>query len=163
PRRHRPSADARVGARADLFRLLFLRRELLVLSARAAGSRAPRSGSHGSVPLVGDPGGHRARGGQAGPRQEDRLSPLERHPAPTPPALRRGRERGTPEARARAPPRARGPPPPGAPAVAALPAQSQARVLEVSHDYLEYLRASGKAPPEAPPDLARRLLLERSR
>ena len=49
------------------------------------------------------------------------------------------------------------------PALAALPASSQARVLEVSHDYLNYLRASGKAPAEAPPELARSLLLERSR
>jgi hypothetical protein len=69
----------------------------------------------------------------------------------------------SPEERALVNPLARGATPPGAPAVGALPAQSQARVLEVSLDYLDYLRASGKTPPEAPPDLARGLQLERSR
>jgi Domain of unknown function (DUF4105) len=49
------------------------------------------------------------------------------------------------------------------PALAALPASSRARVLEVSQDYLDYLRASGKAPAQASPELARSLLLERSR
>jgi hypothetical protein len=49
------------------------------------------------------------------------------------------------------------------PGLAALPPSSQARVLEVSHDYLDYLRASGKAPAQASPELARSLLLERSR
>jgi len=44
-----------------------------------------------------------------------------------------------------------------------LPAESQARVLEVSYDYLSYLRASGKNPVEHPEELARNLLLERSR
>jgi hypothetical protein len=48
-------------------------------------------------------------------------------------------------------------------ALAALPTFSQARVLEVSHDYLSYLQASGEAPAHASPDLARNLLLERSR
>jgi hypothetical protein len=60
-------------------------------------------------------------------------------------------------------PLARGSMPPADPTLAALPAPSQARVLEVSHDYLDYLRASGKAPTGAGPDLARNLLLERSR
>ena len=44
-----------------------------------------------------------------------------------------------------------------------LPAESQARVLEVSYDYLSYLRASSKNPVEHPEELARNLLLERSR
>ena len=44
-----------------------------------------------------------------------------------------------------------------------LPAESQARVLEVSYDYLSYLRASGKSSVEHPDELARNLLLERSR
>jgi hypothetical protein len=43
-----------------------------------------------------------------------------------------------------------------------LPPESQARVLEVSYDYLNYLRAS-KSPVEHPDELARNLLLERSR
>jgi len=43
-----------------------------------------------------------------------------------------------------------------------LRAESQARVLEVSYDYLNYLRAS-KSPVEHPDELARNLLLERSR
>jgi hypothetical protein len=60
-------------------------------------------------------------------------------------------------------PLARGRMPPADPALAALPPPSQARVLEVSHDYLNYLRASGEPPPEASPELARSLLLERSR
>jgi len=48
-------------------------------------------------------------------------------------------------------------------AFAALPPTSQARVLEVSHDYLSYLRATGRSPVEDPQELARKLLLERSR
>jgi hypothetical protein len=68
-----------------------------------------------------------------------------------------------PEERALVNPLARGLVPPGSPALAALPASSQARVLEVSSDYLDYLRASGKPPPDAPPELGRSLLLERSR
>jgi hypothetical protein len=36
-------------------------------------------------------------------------------------------------------------------------------VLEVSHDYLSYLRATGRSPVENSPELARTLLLERSR
>jgi hypothetical protein len=60
-------------------------------------------------------------------------------------------------------PLARGLIPPGDPALAALPATSEARVLEVSHDYLNYLRASGEPPPGASPELARSLLVERSR
>jgi hypothetical protein len=49
------------------------------------------------------------------------------------------------------------------PAFAALSPPSQARVLEVSHDYLSYLRATGRSPVENAPELARGLLLERSR
>jgi len=49
------------------------------------------------------------------------------------------------------------------PGLAALSPSSQARVLEVSHDYLSYLQASGKSPAEASPELARNLLLARSR
>jgi uncharacterized protein DUF4105 len=49
------------------------------------------------------------------------------------------------------------------PAFAALPPISRARVLEVSHDYLNYLRATGSSPIEHSAELARRLLLERSR
>ena len=69
----------------------------------------------------------------------------------------------SPAERALVNPLARGLVPPGDPAVAALPPPSQARVLEVGHDYLSYLRASGKAPATAPADLERSLLLERSR
>jgi Domain of unknown function (DUF4105) len=47
--------------------------------------------------------------------------------------------------------------------MAALPRPSQARVLEVSFDYLGYLRAIGKNPVEQPGELARQLLVERSR
>jgi len=49
------------------------------------------------------------------------------------------------------------------PVYAALPETGQARVLEVSHDYLNYLRATGRSPTEEPAILARDLLLERSR
>ena len=52
---------------------------------------------------------------------------------------------------------------PGDPGFAALPEIAQARVLEVSHDYLNYLRASGRSPVDEPGTLARTLLLERSR
>ena len=52
---------------------------------------------------------------------------------------------------------------PDDPAVAALPAPERARVLEVSHDYLNYLRASGEPPVKEPAALARTLLLERAR
>ena len=48
------------------------------------------------------------------------------------------------------------------PALAALPPSSRARVLEVSYDYLNYLRASTKSSVEDPETLARNLLLERS-
>jgi hypothetical protein len=69
----------------------------------------------------------------------------------------------SPEEKALVNPLARGLVPPDSPALGALPESSQARVLEVSHDYLDYLRASGKPPPDAPPELGRSLLLERSR
>ncbi|HKW36955.1 MAG TPA: DUF4105 domain-containing protein [Burkholderiales bacterium] len=69
----------------------------------------------------------------------------------------------SPEERALVNPLARGRIPPAGPALAALSSSSRARVLEVSHDYLSYLQASGKAPAGAPPDLARNMLLERSR
>ena len=69
----------------------------------------------------------------------------------------------TPAERALVGPLARGRIPPADPALTALPPISQARVLEVGHDYLSYLHASGKAPPGASPELARSLLLERSR
>lgn len=49
------------------------------------------------------------------------------------------------------------------PALAVLPPSSRARILEVSYDYLNYLRATGKSPVEQPEELARTLLLERSR
>ncbi len=49
------------------------------------------------------------------------------------------------------------------PAYAALPEAERARVLEVSHDYLNYLRATGRSPVDEPAALARDLLLERSR
>jgi hypothetical protein len=49
------------------------------------------------------------------------------------------------------------------PAYAALPETARARVLEVSHDYLNYLRSGGRSPVEEPAALARALLLERSR
>ncbi|MGH8865074.1 MAG: DUF4105 domain-containing protein [Burkholderiales bacterium] len=51
----------------------------------------------------------------------------------------------------------------GDPGFAALPEAARARVLEVSYDYLNYLRASGHSPVEEPEALARTLLLERSR
>ncbi len=60
-------------------------------------------------------------------------------------------------------PLSRGLIPPGDPALAALPAPSEARVLEVSHDYLDYLRATGDAPAGASLELGRSLLLDRSR
>jgi uncharacterized protein DUF4105 len=72
-------------------------------------------------------------------------------------------ERMSPEERALVNPLARGHIPPTDAGLAALGPSSQARVLEVSHDYLNYLRASGKGPAEAPLELARGLLLERSR
>ncbi|HYT14871.1 MAG TPA: DUF4105 domain-containing protein [Burkholderiales bacterium] len=49
------------------------------------------------------------------------------------------------------------------PGYAGLPEAERARVLEVSHDYLNYLRASGRSPVNEPAALARTLLLERSR
>ena len=69
----------------------------------------------------------------------------------------------TPAERTLVNPLARGLMPLTDPALAALPPSSQARVLEVSHDYLSYLQASGKSPAEASPELARSLLLARSR
>ena len=69
----------------------------------------------------------------------------------------------SPEERAFVNPLARGKLPASDPALAALSPPSQARVLEVSYDYLNYLRATGKGPVERPEDLARGLLLERSR
>jgi hypothetical protein len=51
----------------------------------------------------------------------------------------------------------------GDPIFAALPEVARARVLEVSHDYLNYLRTSGRGPVAEPAALARTLLLERSR
>ena len=77
--------------------------------------------------------------------------------------IRRRLERMSPEERALVNPLARGHLPPADPGLSALGPFSQARVLEVSHDYLNYLRASGKGPAEAPLELARSLLLERSR
>lgn len=50
----------------------------------------------------------------------------------------------------------------GDPGYAGLPEAARARVLEVSHDYLNYLRASGRSPVEEPAARARALLLERS-
>ncbi len=47
-------------------------------------------------------------------------------------------------------------------AYAGLSAAAQARVLEVSHDYLSYLRATGRSPVDDPSGLARAILLERS-
>jgi hypothetical protein len=49
------------------------------------------------------------------------------------------------------------------PAFAVLPPASKARVLEVSHDYLNYLRATGRSPVGEPTALARELMLARSR
>ena len=69
----------------------------------------------------------------------------------------------TPGERALVNPLARGLMPLTDPGLAALSPSSQARVLEVSHDYLSYLQASGKSPAEASPELARNLLLARSR
>jgi hypothetical protein len=46
--------------------------------------------------------------------------------------------------------------------VAALPAASRARVLELSYDYLNYLRATGDRPAQAPANLSQQLLLARS-
>jgi hypothetical protein len=68
----------------------------------------------------------------------------------------------SPQERAFVNPLARGSASPDDPALAALPASSRARVLEVSYDYLNYLRASGKSSAEQPETLARNLLLERS-
>src|SRR5438128_400135 len=48
-------------------------------------------------------------------------------------------------------------------AYAALPETAQARVLEWSHDYLNYLRVTGRSSVDEPATLARDLLLERSR
>jgi hypothetical protein len=50
-----------------------------------------------------------------------------------------------------------------APSFAALPPAAKARVLEVSHDYLNYLRATGRNPVVEPAALARELVLARSR
>jgi hypothetical protein len=50
-----------------------------------------------------------------------------------------------------------------APLFAALPPVDQARVLEVSYDYLNYLRADGRSPVGEPAVLARELMLARSR
>ena len=69
----------------------------------------------------------------------------------------------SPEERALVNPLVRGRIPAGDPSVAALSPPDRARVLEVSHDYLSYLRATGKSPVEQPETLARNLLLERSR
>jgi len=49
------------------------------------------------------------------------------------------------------------------PGFAGLTPSAQARVLEVSHDYLSYLRATGSNPVADPAELSRTLLLERSR
>jgi hypothetical protein len=68
----------------------------------------------------------------------------------------------SPQERAFVNPLARGSASPDDPALATLPASSRARVLEVSYDYLNYLRASGKSSAEQPETLARNLLLERS-
>jgi hypothetical protein len=68
----------------------------------------------------------------------------------------------SPDARALVNPLARGRATTADSAFASLPAESQARTLEVSYDYLNYLRASGKNPVEHPDELARNLLLERS-
>jgi Domain of unknown function (DUF4105) len=78
-------------------------------------------------------------------------------------AIRHRLELMTPAELALVNPLSRGRMPPDDPALAALPPASQARVLEVGHDYLTYLRASGEAPPEASPEFARSLLLARSR
>jgi hypothetical protein len=51
----------------------------------------------------------------------------------------------------------------GDPGYAGLSEAARARVLEVSHDYLNYLRANGRSPVEEPAARARALLLERSR
>jgi hypothetical protein len=58
---------------------------------------------------------------------------------------------------------ARGLVPEADPAFASLSAPQQARVLEVSHDYVSYLRAAGKSPVEDPAALSRSILLARSR
>jgi subtilisin family serine protease len=68
-----------------------------------------------------------------------------------------------PDERAFVTPLARGRIPVGDPSLAALAPSDRARVLEVSHDYLSYLHATGKSPLEQPEILARDLLLERSR
>ncbi|HKB81790.1 MAG TPA: hypothetical protein VKD04_01140, partial [Burkholderiales bacterium] len=49
------------------------------------------------------------------------------------------------------------------PSFAALSPADQARVLEVSHDYLNYLRATDRSPVAEPAALARQLMLARSR
>jgi hypothetical protein len=49
------------------------------------------------------------------------------------------------------------------PAFATLPPAGKARVLEVSHDYVNYLRATGRSPESEPAALARELMLARSR
>jgi hypothetical protein len=67
------------------------------------------------------------------------------------------------EERALVNPLTRGSIPAGDPALAALAPPDRARVLEVSHDYLSYLRATGKSPVQDSAELARTLLLERSR
>src|SRR5262249_19536738 len=109
PCRDRHGADARLGAGTDLLRLLLLRRELLVLPARAAGRGAPGPESHGSLPLVGDTRGHGARGSQAGGAWKDGGVPhieRERDPPPARADECRGALPGEP-ARARASPAVR--------------------------------------------------------
>jgi hypothetical protein len=49
------------------------------------------------------------------------------------------------------------------PAFTTLSPPEQARVLEVSYDYLSYLRATGKSPVEDPAALSRSILFARSR
>ena len=46
--------------------------------------------------------------------------------------------------------------------IVALPAVERARVIEVSYDYLNYLRTTGRKPVEEPATLARELLVARS-
>ncbi|HUL40663.1 MAG TPA: DUF4105 domain-containing protein [Burkholderiales bacterium] len=49
------------------------------------------------------------------------------------------------------------------PGFVALPGADQAGILEVSYDYLDYLRITGHSPVQKPGELANTLLLERSR
>jgi len=48
------------------------------------------------------------------------------------------------------------------PAISALAQRERTRVLEVGHDYLNYLRASGKSSVQDPEELGRGILVERS-